>query len=80
MGSTQDKSTTEARPSEVRSPSLLAEEIEEMLQSTGAFRQVLPMHLDRHKFRWIARHDIQRVIENHIAANARAHPPGTAGE
>jgi hypothetical protein len=45
----------------------LAESIEEMLHEKGAFRDVLPMHIDRPKFRWIVRHDIQKVIEEHVA-------------
>ena len=49
--------------------SLLAEKIEAMLHDKGAFREVLPMHLDQPKFRWIVRHDIERVIADHMQAN-----------
>jgi hypothetical protein len=49
--------------------SALAEKIEGMLHDKGAFREVLPMHLDQHKFRWMVRHDIERVITDHMQAN-----------
>ena len=54
--------------------SLLAEEIEAMLHDKGAFREVLPMHLDQPKFRWIVRHDIERVITDHMQANSSIGP------
>lgn len=47
---------------------LLAEKIEAMLHEKGAFREVLPVHLDQPKFRWMVRHDIKRVIEQHLQA------------
>ena len=50
--------------------SALAEKIEGMLHDKKAFREVLPMHLDQHKFRWMVRHDIERVITDHMQANS----------
>ena len=43
----------------------LADKIEEMLHTKGAFREVLPLFLDQEKFRFIVRRDIARVIEEY---------------
>ena len=51
--------------------SALAEKIEARLHNKGAFREVLPMHLDRHKFRWLVRNNIERVITDHMQPDSQ---------
>jgi len=51
------------------SKALLADGIERMLYDKGAFVEMPPFHMDRPKFRWMVRHDIERFLDDNESAN-----------